>query len=454
MFDGLSSRLRQVADSLRGRGRLTEDNVRDAVRDVRLALLEADVALPVVKALIARVRQRAVGTEVARSLSPGQVFIRILSQELTRTLGGEAALLDLRQQPPAVILLAGLQGAGKTTTAGKLALWLRTKDGKRPMLVSLDTRRPAAMLQLQQLAERINVPFLPFKPEQSPLEIARAALADARKRLVDVLILDTAGRTRLEAELLDELKALHQAVQPAETLFVVDSMAGQDAVNAAQAFGAALPLSGIVLTKTDGDARGGVALSVKEITGAPIKFIGTGEHIEGLEPFHPERMAQRILGMGDVLSLVEEVESRVDRAQADKLVGKLRSGQTFDLSDLREQLQQMLNMGDMKGLLDKLPLPGQVNAEALAKGIDTRMLRRQVGLIDAMTPGERRQPGQLNGSRKRRIAQGAGLQIQDLNRLLKQHTQMQKTMKKMARGGMQKLMRSMGGGAGGMFPRR
>ena len=296
-----------------------------------------------------------------------------------------------------------------------------------------------------------------FTPDQTPLEIAAAALKDARKRLVDVLILDTAGRTRLEQELLDELQAVYQLAQPAETLFVVDSMAGQDAVNAAQAFGAALALTGVVLTKTDGDARGGVALSVREVTGAPIKFIGTSENVDGLEVFHPERMAGRILGMGDVLSLVEDVEQRVDREQAEKLAGKLRSGQGFDMTDLRAQLQQMLGMGDMKGLLEKLPLPGKINPEALAQGIDSRQLRRQIGLIDAMTPAERRNPGRLNGSRKKRIARGAGLSLQDLNRLLKQHTQMQKTMKKMARGGMQKMLRGMGGMGGsgpGSLPRR
>ncbi len=449
MFDGLSARLKGVAEGLRGRGRLTDDNIKGAVRDVRMALLEADVALPVVKALIARVRERAAGAEVARSLQPGQVFIRILSQELTRTLGGDAAALNFRVQPPAVILLAGLQGAGKTTTAGKLALWLKQRAGKKPMLVSLDTRRPAAMLQLQQLAERVDVPFLPFTAGQAPVDIARAALAEARKHLVDVLILDTAGRTRLEADLLDELRELHQLAQPAETLFVVDSMAGQDAVNAAQAFGAALDLTGVILTKTDGDARGGVALSVREVTGAPVKFVGTGEHIEGLEVFHPERMANRILGMGDVLSLVEEVEQKVDREKAEKLVGKLRSGKGFDLTDMRDQLR------DMKGILEKLPLPGHVDASQLAQGIDTRMLRRQVAIINSMTPAERRFPKTINGSRKKRIAAGAGLQIQDVNRLLKQHVQMQKTMKKMGKGGMQKLMRGLGGlGGMGGLPRR
>jgi signal recognition particle subunit SRP54 len=450
MFNGLSDRLKDISNKVRGRGRLTEDNVKDAVRDVRMALLEADVALPVVKSFVARVRERAVGTEVTRSLSPGQVFIKILKQELTRSLGGETVELQLRQQPPAIILLAGLQGAGKTTTSAKLAAWLKGSLGKRPMLVSLDTRRPAAMLQLKQLAEQVDAPFFAFSEGDAPLDIARNALAEARKNLVDVLIFDTAGRTRLEQELLDELKVLHAEFKPAETLFVVDSMAGQDAVNAARAFGDALPLTGIVLTKTDGDARGGAALSVKTVTGKPIKFIGTSEDISGLEVFHPERMAQRILGMGDVLSLVEELEQKVDRDKAEKLVGKMRKGKGFDLADMRDQLSQMLNMGDMKGLLEKLPLPGNVNPEALAKGIDTGMLKRQVAIINSMTPGERRFPKTINGSRKKRIACGAGLQIQDVNRLIKQHTQMQKTMKKMGKGGLQNMMR----GAGGMFPPR
>jgi signal recognition particle subunit SRP54 len=444
MFGGLSGRLQQVSDKLRGRGRLTEDNVKEAIRDVRMALLEADVALPVVKSFIARVRERAVGSEVTRSLSPGQVFIKILNQELTRTLGGETAGLQLRQQPPVVILLAGLQGAGKTTTAAKLAAYLK-KHNKRPLLVSLDTRRPAAMLQLQQLAERVDVPFIPFTEGDAPLEIARTAMAEARKSLVDVVILDTAGRTRLEAELLEELQQLQTEMQPAETLFVVDSMAGQDAVNAAKAFGDALSLTGIILTKTDGDARGGAALSVKTVTGQPIKFIGTGEDISGFEVFHPDRMAQRILGMGDVLSLVEEVEQKVDREQAERLAGKLRKGKGFDLNDMRDQLSQMLNMGDMKGLLEKIPLPGNVNTEALAAGINTQVLKHQVAIINSMTPTERRFPKTINGSRKKRIAGGSGLQIQDVNRLIKQHVQMQKTMKKMGKGGMQRMLSGMTG---------
>ncbi|MDP6437127.1 MAG: signal recognition particle protein [Gammaproteobacteria bacterium] len=450
MFSGLSSRLRQVSGKLRGRGRLTEDNVKDAVRDVRMALLEADVALPVVKSFVTRVQERAVGAEVTRSLSPGQVFIKILNQELTQTLGGDMAALELRQQPPAIILLAGLQGAGKTTTAAKLAAYLGGTLNKRAMLASLDTRRPAAMLQLQQLAERIDAPFVPFVQGDQPVDIALAALDAARKGMIDVLILDTAGRTQLETDLLDELRDIHAATRPVETLFVVDSMAGQDAVNAAQAFGEALDLTGVILTKTDGDARGGAALSVKTVTGKPIKFMGTGEDIDALEVFHPERMAGRILGMGDVLGLVEEVEQKVDREKAEKLAGKLRKGKGFDLSDMRDQLTQMLEMGDMQGVLEKLPLPGNVDAAALAKGIDTRMLRRQIAIINSMTPGERRFPKIINGSRKKRIANGAGLQIQDVNRLIKQHTQMQKTMKKMGKGGMQKMLR----GGGGLPPPR
>lgn len=450
MFSGLSARLKEISAQMRGKGRLTDDNIKDAVRDVRMALLEADVALPVVKTLIARVRERAVGAEVTRSLTPGQVFIKILNQELVRTLGGDAAELQLRQQPPAIILLAGLQGAGKTTTAAKLAAWLQGKPNKRPMLVSLDTRRPAAMLQLQQLAARIDVPFVPFTAGDTPQQIARHALAEARRKLVDVLILDTAGRTRLEEQLLDELRELHAEFSPAETLFVVDSMAGQDAINAARAFGDALPLTGVILTKTDGDARGGSALSVKTVTGAPIKFLGTGEDISGLEVFRPERMAQRILGMGDVLSLVEQVEQKVDREQAEKLAGKLREGKGFDLADMREQLNQMLNMGDMQALLEKLPLPGKLNPETLAKGIDTRMLKRQIAIIDSMTPGERRFPKGIDGSRKRRIASGSGQQIQDVNRLIKQHGHMQKTMKKLGKGGMQRMLR----GAGNLLPKR
>ena len=317
------------------------------------------------------------------------------------------------QQPPAVILLAGLQGAGKTTTAAKLAAYLKGKPNKRPMLVSTDTRRPAAMLQLQQLADRVDVPFVPFAEGDQPVDIARTALEEAKKKLIDVLILDTAGRTQLEADLLEELQEIYALAEPAETLFVVDSMAGQDAVNAARAFSDALALTGVILTKTDGDARGGAALSVKTVTGKPIKFIGTGEDISALEPFHPERMAGRILGMGDVLSLVEEVEQKVDKEKAQKLVNKLQKGKGFDLTDMRDQLQQMLDMGDMQGMLEKLPLPGNVNPDALAKGIDSKMLGRQVAIINSMTPGERRFPKTINGSRKKRMAADPGCKSSD-----------------------------------------
>ena len=363
MFDNLSSRLKTVAERVRGKGRLTEDNVADAVRDVRRALIEADVALPVVRDFVEQVRERAVGAEVTRSLSPGQAFIKILYDELAAALGqgdGDAGL-NLKYQPPVIILLAGLQGAGKTTTAGKLALYLREKHARKVALASLDTRRPAAILQLERLAEQVEASFVPTDAAQPPLAIAENAVETAKRTGMDVLILDTAGRTRLDEELLDELKELHGSIGPQETLFVVDSMAGQDAVNVAAAFGQALALTGVILTKADGDARGGSALSVKTVTGQPIRFLGTGEEMSGLEAFHADRMASRILGMGDVLSLVEEVEQKVDRQKAEKLARKVKRGKGFDLDDLREQLGQMLNMGDFQGLLEKLPLPGGVD---------------------------------------------------------------------------------------------
>ena len=445
MFDNLSARFKAVAQRVSGRGRLTEENIADAVRDVRRALIEADVALPVVRDFIDQVRQRAVGAELTRSLSPGQVFIRILNDELVAALGDQTRGFELRHQPPVVVLLAGLQGAGKTTTAAKLAGYLQRQDGRKVMLASLDTRRPAAMLQLQQLAGRVGATFVSASADESPLDIADRAVAEARRAQADVLILDTAGRTRLDDELLEELRELHQRIGPQETLFVVDSMAGQDAVNVAAAFGEVVPLSGVVLTKTDGDARGGAALSVKTVTGQPILFLGTGEDLEGLERFHPDRMASRILGMGDVLSLVEEVEQKVDRKKAEKLAKKVRKGQSFDLGDLREQLQQMMGMGGLQGLLDKLPLPGGVSGQQLAQQIDEKALRHQVAIIDSMTPQERRYPKTINGSRKRRIAAGAGLGVPDVNRLLKQHLQMQKMMKKASKGGLRRMMRGMPG---------
>jgi signal recognition particle subunit SRP54 len=445
MFDNLSARLKAVAERVRGKGRLTDDNIADAVRDVRRALIEADVALPVVRDLVERVRARAVGAEIARSLSPGQAFIKILHGELAATLGAGGTGFELRHQPPVVILMAGLQGAGKTTTAAKLARHLREQGGRRVLLASLDTRRPAAMLQLEQLADRVGAGFVPADPAETPLAIAERAVADARRRQFQVLILDTAGRTRLDTDLLDEMRALHAELQPHETLFVVDSMAGQDAVNVAAAFGEALPLTGVILTKADGDARGGAALSVKTITGQPILFLGTGEDIARLEVFHPDRMASRILGMGDVLSLVEEVEQQVDRDRAERLARKVRKGKTFDLEDLRDQLEQMLGMGGLESLLDKLPLPGGVNSQQLAGQVDPKAIRRQVALINSMTPQERRFPKCINGARKRRIAAGAGQGVPEVNRLLKQHLQMQKMMKRFSKGGLQRALRGMPG---------
>jgi signal recognition particle subunit SRP54 len=445
MFDNLSERLKSVADKVRGRGRLTEENIADAVRDVRRALLEADVALPVVKDFVARVQARAVGAEVLKSLSPGQAFIKILHTELTETLGDPQAVFELRHQPPVVLLLAGLQGAGKTTTAGKLARFLAERDQRKVMLASLDTRRPAAMLQLEQLAGRVGAEFVEASPEEQPLAIARRAVDAARRSQADVLVLDTAGRTRLDQELLEELRELHDAIGPQETLFVVDSMAGQDAVNVAAAFGETLPLSGVILTKADGDARGGAALSVRQVTGRPILFLGTGEDLDGLELFRAERMASRILGMGDVLSLVEEVEQKVDRDKAEKLARKVRKGKGFDLEDLRDQLQQMLGMGGLESLLEKLPLPGGMQASQLAGQVDEKQIRRQIAVINSMTRRERRYPKTIDGSRKRRIAAGAGLGVPDVNRLLKQHTQMQKMMKRMTKGGLKRAMRGMPG---------
>jgi signal recognition particle subunit SRP54 len=445
MFDNLSSRLKAVTEQVRGKGRLTDSNIDDAVRDVRRALIEADVALPVVKGFIDKVRERAVGAEISRSLSPGQAFIKILHDQLASTLGSDAGDLDLRHQRPVVLLLAGLQGAGKTTTAAKLALHLKTLHRQKVSLASLDTRRPAAILQLQRLAEQADVGFVETQPDMPVVSIAENALDVARRSQADVLILDSAGRTRLDEELLDELRVLHDRVEPHETLFVVDSMAGQDAVNVAAAFAEALPLTGVVLTKTDGDARGGAALSVKTVTGKPIKFLGTGEDLAGLEVFHPDRMASRILGMGDVLSLVEEVEQKVDREKAERLARKVKKGSGFDLDDLRDQLDQMQNMGGMDSLLEKLPLPGGMKPGQLAEKVDPRAIGRQVAIINSMTPRERRFPKTLNGSRKRRIAAGSGQAVQDVNRLLKQHLQMQKMMKRLSKGGMKRMMRGMPG---------
>ncbi len=443
MFENLTERLSRAGNALMGRGRITEDNIRDTLRQVRMALLEADVALPVVKEFIERTRTRALGAEVAKSLTPGQAFVKIIHDELVRTMGSANESLNLRAQPPAIVLLAGLQGAGKTTTAAKLARRLAERERRKVMLASADVYRPAAILQLERLAGEVGAAFSPSDAGEDPVVIARRAVESARRELCDVLIIDTAGRLHVDADMMDEARRIQAAVQPVETLFVVDSMAGQDAVNAARAFGEALDLTGVILTKTDGDARGGVALSVRHITGKPIKFIGAGEKTTALEPFHPERLASRILGMGDVVSLVEEVQHKVDREQADKLARKISKGQGFTLQDLRDQIRQMQEMGGLAGLLDKLP--GNAMPARLDSGMGERELRKQAAVIDSMTPRERRQPHIIDGSRKRRIAQGAGVQVQEVNRLLKQHTQMQKMMKKFSKGGMARMMRAMKG---------
>jgi signal recognition particle subunit SRP54 len=435
--------LSEAARNISGKGRLTETNVKDTLRQVRLALLEADVALPVVKTFIDRIRERAVGEEVARSLTPGQALVKIIHNELVAILGGGHAPLNLKAQPPVVILLAGLQGAGKTTSAAKLAKRIMEKEKKRVMLVSVDVHRPAAILQLQTLAGEVGAMHCDSDPGEAPVAIVERALEEARRSHAEVLIVDTAGRLHIDSGMMEEVAAVHAAAAPQETLFVVDSMAGQDAVNAATAFSEALPLTGVVLTKADGDAKGGVALSVREITGQPIRFLGVGEKVDGLEAFHPERMASRILGMGDVLSLVEEIEDKVSREKTEKLAKKLKKGRGFDLSDLRDQFEQMMNMGGLGAMLDKLPIPGNVNAAALQDGMGEQQMRRQIAIINSMTPSERRFPKTINGSRKKRIAKGCGLQVQDVNRLLKQFTQMEKMMKKMSRGGMKKMMRGM-----------
>ena len=446
MFDNLSDRLSQAARNLSGKGRLSESNIKDTLRQVRLALLEADVALPVVKSFIEKIRERAVGEEVGKSLTPGQALVKIIHSELVAILGSDTVPLDLKAQPPVVIFLAGLQGSGKTTTAAKLARRLIEKEKKRVMMVSVDVHRPAAILQLAILAGEVGAEYCDSAAEEQPVDIIRRALDESRRSHMDVLIIDTAGRLHLDDDMMAEAVAIHNEASPHETLFVVDSMAGQDAVNSARAFGNSLPLTGIILTKADGDAKGGAALSVREVTGKPIRFVGTGEKTDALEVFHPDRMASRILGMGDVLSLVEEIESKVNRGQADKLAKKLKKGKGFDLSDLRDQLEQMLDMGGMAAMLEKLPIPGNVNAAALKSSANEQQYTHQIAIINSMTVGERRFPKSINGSRKRRIARGAGQEIQDVNRLLKQHLQMQKMMKKLSRGGLKNMLRGMRGG--------
>jgi signal recognition particle subunit SRP54 len=443
MFDNLTQRLSGLLDKMRGQGRLTEENIQEAMREVRMALLEADVALPVVRDFVAKVKERAVGQEVLNSLTPGQVFIKIVHDELVAVMGEANEALDLTAVPPAVVLMAGLQGAGKTTSVGKLARLLKEQK-KKVMVVSCDVYRPAAIKQLETLATQVDVAFFPSAQSQDPVAIAQAALHEARIRHMDVLLVDTAGRLHIDTAMMEEVQRLHAALNPIETLFVVDSMTGQDAANTAKAFNDALPLTGVILTKTDGDARGGAALSVRQITGKPIKFLGRGEKLDALEAFHPERVASRILGMGDVLSLVEDVTNKLDQAKAQALVDKVKSGKSFNFEDMKSQLEQMLSMGGMASLMDKLPGAGKIPEHMKAQAND-RDVKRMIAIIQSMTPQERRHPELIKGSRKRRIAAGSGLQAQDINRLLKQHADMRDMMKKLSGGGMSKLMRGMKG---------
>ena len=456
MFNSLSERLSLTLKQITGQSKLTEDNIKTSLREVRMALLEADVALPVVKAFIDRVKDRAVGQEVAEALNPGQQFLKIVQSELVHVMGEQNEVLNLKAQPPAIILMAGLQGAGKTTTVAKLARFLSEREKKKVMVVSADIYRPAAIQQLETLAAEVGALFFPSDSSQQPERIVRDAVDAARKQAVDVLLVDTAGRLAIDEQMMAEIKALHKAIEPVETLFVVDAMTGQDAANTAKAFNDAIPITGVVLSKADGDARGGAALSVRHITGKPIKFIGMGEKTDALEAFYPDRIASRILDMGDVLSLIEEVERKVDKVKAERLAGKIKKGKAFDLQDFREQLDQMSNMGGLTGMMDKLPGMGQMaKAGNQLQGAEKQFHQMGV-IIDSMTPLERHFPDKIVGSRKRRIAMGSGTQIQDVNRLLKQHKQMAKMFKNVGqKGGMQKMMRGMGGmmgGQGGMAP--
>ena len=445
MFDNLSDRLSGTLRGLTGKGRLSEENVSAAMRDVRMALLEADVALPVVRSFTDKVHTRALGQVVSAALNPGEAFVRIVHEELVDVMGRANDALNLATTPPAVVLMTGLQGSGKTTTAAKLALYLKERERKKVALVSADVYRPAAIEQLQTLAGDVGARFIPSAPDEAPVAIAARAAQEAERQLDDVLIVDTAGRLGVDADMMGEISALQETLQPVETLFVVDAMTGQDAAATAKAFDEALELTGVILAKADGDARGGAALSVRFITGKPIKFIGTGERPDALEAFHPDRLASRILGMGDLLSLIEEAERKVDKRKADRLARKITRGKRFDLEDFRDQLQQMASMGGVGNLLEKLPGAQHLPPQAQSR-LDDGMFRRFGVIIDSMTPRERRFPDLINGSRKQRIARGSGMQISDVNRLLKQHRQMQKTMKKVTRkGGMQKMMRGLQG---------
>lgn len=444
-FSHLSDRLNKVIKNLTGQGRLTESNIKDTMRDIRIALLEADVALPVAKEFIEHVQEKAIGKEVMESLKPGEVLIKLVHDELVSIMGESNAELNLKAQPPAVVLMAGLQGSGKTTTVAKLARWLQQNQKKSVLVTSADIYRPAAIDQLETLAKNVGAEFFPSDPSQNPVDIARGAIQTAKNKVIDVVIIDTAGRLHIDEEMMAEIKRLHAAIDPVETLFVVDSMTGQDAANTAKAFNDALPLTGVILTKTDGDARGGAALSIRHITGKPIKFIGVGEKIDALEPFYPDRIASRILGMGDIISLVEEAERNLDRSKAEKLVKKIKKGKSFDLEDFRDQLKQIHNMGGVMGIMNKLPGMNQLPQNVRDQFNDRKLVEIEA-IINSMTPKERRFPDVIRNSQKRRIALGSGTSIQSINQLLKQFMQMQKMMKKMSKkGGLMKMMRGMQG---------
>ncbi|WP_031435701.1 signal recognition particle protein [Methylomarinum vadi] len=449
MFDNLTDRLSGTLKKLKGQGRLTESNIKETMREVRMALLEADVALPVVTEFIERVKEGALGQEVQSSLSPGQALIKLVQSELIKVMGEANEALNLKTNPPAIVLMAGLQGAGKTTTVAKLGRYLKQKEKKKVGVVSADIYRPAAIKQLQTLADDLDLVFFDSDASEKPVDIANRAIDAAKRQFLDVLIVDTAGRLHIDDEMMGEIKELHAAIKPVETLFVVDSMTGQDAANTAKAFHDALPLTGVILTKADGDARGGAALSIRHITGKPIKFIGVGEKTDALEPFHPDRIASRILGMGDVLTLIEEIEQKADKKKAEKLAKKIQKGKSFDLDDLKEQLEQMQNMGGVGAMMDKLPGVNEVPKEMRDK-VDDKALARQIAVINSMTKQERRFPDLIKGSRKRRIAAGCGQELQDVNRILKQHKMMQKMMKRFTKGNMTNMMRGLKGNMRGM----
>jgi len=453
MFDNLTDRLSSTLKKLKGQGRLTEDNIKDTLREVRMALLEADVSLPVVTDFIEHVKQGALGQQVQTSLTPGQAMVKLVQGELVKIMGAANEDINLRAVPPAIILMAGLQGAGKTTTVAKLGRWLKVNKKKKVGVVSADVYRPAAIKQLQVLAEDLDLVFFDSDLSQKPVDIALAAIDAAKRKFLDVLIVDTAGRLHIDDEMMGEIKELHAAIKPIETLFVVDSMTGQDAAITAKAFNDALPLTGVILTKADGDARGGAALSIRHITGKPIKFIGMGEKADALEPFHPDRIASRILGMGDMLSLIETIEQKVDKEKAEKFAQKIKKGQSFDMNDFREQLQQMESMGGVSAMLDKLPGVGNVSQEMREK-VNDKALARQIAVINSMTAQERRFPDLIKGNRKKRIADGCGQELHDVNRILKQHLMMQKMMKKMKTGNMANMMRGLKNNLGGMGIKR